>query len=108
MVKLGAGDFIGRDALVEIKAQGVTRRLRGFQFSNRKDGVMRTGYKVYAGDDEVGFITSGSVSPHLDGLSIGMGYVDVAHCNDDRLDVEIRNRRVAASVSRKPFYKREA
>ncbi len=45
IVKLDKGDFIGRDALVKQKEQGITRKLIGFEMQGR--GIGRDGYEVY-------------------------------------------------------------
>ncbi len=47
IVKLDKGDFVGREALVKQKEQGVTRKLIGFEMRGR--GIGRDGYEVYAG-----------------------------------------------------------
>src|SRR5579863_5354980 len=44
IVKLDKGDFVGRDALVKQKEQGVTRRLIGFEMKGR--GIGRDGYEI--------------------------------------------------------------
>lgn len=101
-VKLQKGDFVGRDALVAAKEAGVTRRLRGLIVQDR--GVIRQGCEIYAGDKLVGEVTSGSFSYMLD-KSVGMGYIDVEHANDDSVTIAVRKRRLAADVTRKAFYK---
>ncbi|MGM0557426.1 MAG: glycine cleavage system aminomethyltransferase GcvT [Myxococcota bacterium] len=97
-------DFVGKEALADIKEQGVSRRLRGLVLQGR--GVIRPGYEIYAGDDLVGEVTSGTYSPTLE-ESIGLGYIAVDHANDEIVDVDIRGRRVAAKTTRKPFYSRD-
>lgn len=104
IVKLDAGDFIGRDALLAVKEAGVTRRLRGLVLEGK--GVLRRGYDVYAGDKQIGTTTSGGIAPTLDGISIGLAYLAVDHANDETVEVEIRGRRIPARVTRKPFYTR--
>lgn len=103
LVKFDKGDFVGRDALLAQKEAGLTRRLRGLVLRER--GVLRSHYNVYLGDQRVGETTSGGPSPTL-GQSVGLAYVDIAHCNVPELNVEIRGRRLACAVTRKPFYKR--
>lgn len=103
VVKLTAGDFIGRDAIARIKEEGPSRRLRGLVLEGK--GVLRAGYAVYFGDREVGTTTSGGVAPTLD-ASIALAYISVPECKETRLEVEIRGRRVPVKVTRKPFYQR--
>jgi aminomethyltransferase len=96
-------DFPGRAAIATMKADGPPRRLRGFVLQGR--GVLRSHCAIYAGDTQVGELTSGTWSPTL-GVGIGLGYVDVAHASAATLDIDIRGRRVPAQVTRKAFYKR--
>src|SRR5213075_1890054 len=63
-VKLDRGDFIGRDALVRIKQEGLTRRLVGVTADGRR--VPRHGMVVEAGGRPVGQVTSGTFSPTLE------------------------------------------
>lgn len=106
IVKLGRDtDFVGRAAIEAVKLSGPTRRLRGFTLQGR--GVMRGHYAIYlSGEDEkIGELTSGSFSPTLE-QSIGLGYIDIQHANVETVDIDIRGRRIPASVTKKPFYKR--
>ena len=103
VVKLDAGDFIGKETLARIKADGPTRRLRGLVLEGR--GVLRAGYDVFAGDKKVGTTTSGGVAPTLD-ASIALAYISVPECKEKKLEVEIRGKRLPVRVTRKPFYTR--
>ncbi len=105
-VKLDAGDFIGRDALVEAKEAGLAKRLVGFEMEDR--GVPRTGYPIYdAEDNEVGHVSSGSYSPTLE-KNIGLGFVPTDRIKwGTRLQIGVRNRKLNAVVTKIPFYKRE-
>ena len=74
---LSKDSFIGKDALVEIKAAGTTRKLVGFKATTRP--IPREGDKfVDAEGNEIGFVTSGSMSPILN-CGIGLGYLSKAH-----------------------------
>jgi aminomethyltransferase len=95
--------FVGRDALQRVRNDGVERRLRGFVLGDR--GVMRRGCDVYAGDTQIGSITSGSFSPTL-GKSIGLGYVRAEHCALEAVAIDIRGKRIDATMTKKPFYRR--
>ena len=73
IVKLDAGDFIGRDALRTIKEAGPARRLIGFVATER--GIPRHDYPIETPNGtEIGTVTSGSQSPVLN-TGIGLGYV---------------------------------
>ncbi len=106
-VKLGKEDFIGKEALQEVKNQGPSRRLIGFEMLDR--GIPRTGYPIYepGGEDQAGEVTSGSYAPTLE-KNLGMGYVP-PHLTEPgtELRIEVRNRKLEAVVVEFPFYKRE-
>lgn len=106
VVKLDKGDFIGRDALQQIKADGWERKLVGFEMTGR--GIGRHGYPILdaAGTQEIGVVTSGAPSPTL-GKNIGLGYVPKTHADvGTALQIRIRSKLVEAQVVRLPFYKR--
>jgi aminomethyltransferase len=98
------GDFVGREA-VEAGAPAGARVLVGLVSGGKRAG--RAGYAVFDGDDEVGIVTSGALSPTL-GYPIAMAYVDAASASDGAdLFIDVRGTRVPASVVALPFYKRE-
>ncbi len=102
VVKLGKGDFIGRDALAAQKEKGPDRRLIGFRLLER--GFPRQGYAIHHDGMAVGAVTSGTISPSL-GAGIGMGYVKTeASSPGTRVELMIRNQAVPAEVVRPPFY----
>ena len=97
-------EFIGGAALMRQKAEGVRRRLVGLTML--QPGIPRQGYAIKSEGRTVGAITSGTQSPTL-GKPIALGYVEVALAAvGSRLEVEIRQRGVAAEVVPLPFYKR--
>jgi aminomethyltransferase len=103
ITKLDGGDFIGREALLGIKARGLSRKLVGFEMRER--AIPRPGYHLLAGGDQIGQVTSGIFSPSLS-KGIGTGYVPVEHARvGTELFVLIRNRTVPAEVVKPPFYK---
>ena len=55
-----AGDFIGKEALKKQKAEGLKRKIVGFEMSK---GSPRHGYEVYKGDKLIGEVTTGYISP---------------------------------------------
>lgn len=96
--------FIGREALVRQKDQGVRRRLVGLEL--REPGIARADYPLYKNTEAVGRVTSGTKSPSL-GKSIALGYVaSPAGGIGTEIDVEIRGRKVRAEVVPLPFYRR--
>src|ERR1700728_2164389 len=104
--KLDKGDFVGRDALMKVEAEGgPKRKLVGLEMIER--GIGRDGYPVFSRDGKrIGEITSGSPSPFLK-KNIALAYVPVENSAlDTELAVEIRGQMVKARVVALPFYKR--
>jgi len=102
ITKLGKGDFFGRDVLVKQKEEGVSRRLVGFRLTEK--GFPRHGYPITSGDEDVGVVTSGVVSPSL-GVGVGMGYVPMELSGaGTEIGIRIRNKIIPAVVQRPPFY----
>jgi aminomethyltransferase len=98
-------DFIGAAALREQKANGVKRKIVGFEVLDR--GIARHGYDAYIGDKKAGIVTSGTQTPHLK-KAIGMAYLPIDYTGvDTEFDVDIRGRRTRARVVPMPFYKRQ-
>ena len=103
ITKLDKDDFVGKAALVAQKANGMPRQRVGLVMQER--GVPREGYLVFAGDREVGVVTSGTMSPTLmNGVALALVEPSVAKA-DNELQVAIRNRRMSAKVARPPFVK---
>ncbi|MBS0206499.1 MAG: glycine cleavage system aminomethyltransferase GcvT [Planctomycetes bacterium] len=103
-VKLDKPDFIGRDALVKIKAEPNRPVRVGLKLASRR--IARENAELYSGDVRIGQVTSGTFSPTLE-QSIAMGYVDASHAaTGTAVEVDIRGKREAATVVALPFYKR--
>lgn len=103
ITKLDKDDFVGKAALVAQKTNGVPRRRVGLVMQER--GIPREGYLVFAGDREVGVVSSGTMSPTLMiGVALALVEPSVAGV-DSELQVAIRNRRMSAKVARPPFVK---
>ncbi len=105
VVKVEKGDFVGRAALMEIKARPLPRKLVGFEVTGR--GVARHGYLLRDSDGrEVGVCTSGSPAPTV-GKNIGLGYLPSAMAEIGiPFLVDCRGKHVEAVVVKTPFYKR--
>lgn len=104
IVKLQKGDFVGRDALVRQKEQGVTRKLVGFTSDERI--FPRHGYPVFFEGEPSGAVCSGTMSPSL-GIPIGTCYLpSTATAEGTTFDIDIRGKRVPAKVVKMPFYKK--
>lgn len=104
-VKLDKGDFIGREALVEQKQRGLTRKLVGIELLDR--GIPRSHYKVHADGSVIGEVTTGTQSPTLK-RNLGLALIDAKYSElGTEVWVEIRDKLLKAQVIRAPFYKRE-
>ena len=101
-----AKDFVGAGAMRTMKQRGVPRRLVGLQLEGRR--IARQHYRVFAGEQTVGSVTSGTLSPTL-GKSIAMALVESRYRSEGTaLEVELSGKRVPAVVVQLPFYKRNA
>lgn len=97
-------DFIDRSRLEEQKANGVNRKLVAFEMIDR--GIPRQHYQIVdAEGNEIGEVTSGTMSPSLS-KAIGMGYVKVPHHKlGSEIFIAVRNKQLKAEVVKLPFYK---
>ena len=103
VVKLDKGDFIGREALLKAKENGLTRKLVGFETDGRM--FPRKNVRIYKDDREIGHVTSGTFSPSLE-KGIGLGYVATEFARiGTEIDLEIRGKRINATIIKTPFYK---
>jgi aminomethyltransferase len=99
------GDFVGRAALLKQKEAGPSKKCVAFRMTE-KSAPPRPGYLVVVGDASVGTVVSGTQSPSLN-AGIGMAYVPPAFAAPGTaLHIEIRGKRYAAEVVKKPFYKK--
>ncbi|APF19224.1 Aminomethyltransferase [Caldithrix abyssi DSM 13497] len=101
ITKLDKGDFIGREALLKIKEEGPKRKLVAIVLEGQ--GFPRHGYKIFKDGNEIGHVTSGTVSPILN-KGIAMGYVakEFARVGTE-LEIEIRAKKVPAIIIKPPF-----
>lgn len=98
-------DFVNAEQLKKQKEQGVSRKLVGFELTER--GIPRHDYEIIdAEGNAIGIVTSGTMAPSL-GKGIGMGYVKSEFAAvDSEIFIQIRNNKVAAKVVKMPFYKK--
>jgi len=101
ITKLEKEDFIGKTALLNIKAAGLRRKLVAFVLKD--NGFPRHGYEIYKNGQKVGLVTSGTVSPMLE-KGIGLGYVPV-DCSQvgSEIDIRIRDKFFPAQIIKPPF-----
>lgn len=102
--KLDKGDFIGRDALVKQKNEGVRRLLIGFEMIER--GIARDHYPVELEGRIIGAVTSGSPAPYLK-KNIGLAYLPIEKSAvGTEFKIIIRDRATPARVVPTPFYRK--
>jgi aminomethyltransferase len=105
-LKLDKGQFIGREALLEVQAAGgPKRRIVGLEMMER--GIGRDGHSVLSLlGEEIGRVTSGSPAPFLKtNIALALAPAAVAASGEDVL-VQVRANRVRAKQVPLPFYKR--
>ena len=101
-VKLDKPNFIGKDALVKQKAEGLKRKIVGFEMVG--PGIPRHGYEVLSDGKVIGFVTTGYSSPTLK-KNIGLAMVDIGHAElGAEIDIQIRKNVVPAKVVSRKFY----
>jgi aminomethyltransferase len=104
VVKLTKGPFIGREALLQQKEQGISRKLVGLELL--EPGIARHGHVLSKNGISVGRVTSGTKSPTL-GKSIALAYVAREETGlNNSMQVEIRGRKIATRIVPLPFYRR--
>ncbi|AFL81651.1 glycine cleavage system T protein [Aequorivita sublithincola DSM 14238] len=97
-------DFVNSENLKKQKEEGVKRKLIGFELTER--GIPRHDYEIADKDGNIiGIVTSGTMAPSLN-KAIGLGYVTVENsAPGTEIFIQIRNKPVAATIVKTPFYK---
>jgi len=106
-VKTNKPAFIGRDAVLRKKQEGLNRRLMQFRLTD-PEPLLYHNEPILRDGQIVGFLSSGAYGHHLGG-AIGMGYVP---CRGEKpadvlassFEIDIAGTRVKAEVSLKPMY----
>ena len=105
LIKFKKGDFLGREALIRQKKEGILRKIVGFELIGR--GIARPHYPVVVDDEKIAEVRSGSFSPFLQ-KSIGLTYLPIEHTETGtEFAIEIRGKQIKARVVSTPFYKKE-
>lgn len=103
-VKLDKGNFLGRDALLAQKANGLEKQCVCLKAEGK--ALPRQGYKLFFDENEVGQVSSGSQGIFV-GYPIAMAFVEPAYAKVNQfLTVQIRDSQVPCVVVPRPFYKR--
>lgn len=104
-VKLNKANFIGKEALVKQKEEGLKKIMVGFEMD--ENGVARQGYDVLVNGKTIGFVTTGYASPTLK-KNIGLAIVDANYSEmDTSIEIQVRKRALKAHVISKKFYKKQ-
>lgn len=95
-------EFISKDTFAKQKEEGVTRKLVGFELTDK--GVPRHDYPVVDAEGNViGKVTSGTQSP-MKKIGLGLAYVDKSHFKlGSEIFIQVRNKNIPAKVVKTPF-----
>ena len=102
------GEFIGREAVLGKRREGVSRRLVQFRLTD-PEPLLHHNEPILRDGEMVGYVTSGNYGHYLGG-AIGLGYVPCAPGETaadiiaSRYEIEIAGVRVEAEASLRPLY----
>lgn len=101
-VKLNKPDFIGKEALVKQKEEGIKRKLVGYELIDK--GIGRHGYNVLKNGAQIGHVTTGYMSPTLK-KTIGFALIDAKEATlGNEIEIEVRNKALKAVIVNRKFY----
>jgi aminomethyltransferase len=101
ITKLNKPDFIGKEALLKLKSNGIKRKLTGMKTEEK--AFPRHGYDVTVSGEKIGSITSGTVSPTLE-KPIALGYIQEEYSSaGTRVNFNIRGKEIPAEIVKIPF-----
>lgn len=91
-------DFIGKKALLEKEPKKIRK---GFKMIDR--GIARNGAKVFSGDKEIGYVTTGTQSPSL---KVGIGHIRIDRgMKDKEIFIDVRGKKLKAEICPTSFLK---
>ena len=102
VVKLDKGDFVGRDALVAQRAAGVPRATIGLKVLDDGKIIPRPHCPVYLDGEEVGTVTSGTISPMLS-VGIALARLSRSAAETGDLSIRVRGREARCARVKKSF-----
>lgn len=100
-VKFDKPEFIGKDALLKQKTEGVEKCLRGIELEDK--AVPRHGYAVLKDGKEVGEVTTGYRLLSVE-KSCAVALVDSSLKLGDKVEVQIRKKTFPGTIVKKKFY----
>lgn len=98
-------DFIGKDSLQKIKAEGLKRKLAPLITDEK--AFPRHGYDVTVNGEKVGTVTSGTVSPILE-KPVALAYINSEFAEEGKeVNINIRGKEIPAKVVKLPFINKQ-
>jgi aminomethyltransferase len=106
VVKLQKDNFIGKEALLKQKNEGIKRKRIGIRMVEQ--GIPRPNHEIYTNQGEnIGHFTSGTFSPLLK-CGIGMAYIQLPQAQEgNMINVKIRDKLVKGKIASFPLYDQE-
>ena len=102
VVKLKKDSFIGKEALVKQKAEGIKRKRAGLVMLEKS--IARQGNEVYKDNQKIGTVTSGTFSPILK-KGVAVAYVSVENAVEgNAVAIKIRDKLAQAQIAKFPLY----
>ncbi len=106
-VKTDKPEFIGRDAVLRKREEGLSQRLVQFKLTD-PEPLLYHNEPIVRNGEVVGYLSSGGYGHHL-GAAVGMGYVpckgeSVAEMLDSTYEIDVMGTRVRAEAQTKPLY----
>jgi aminomethyltransferase len=103
---LYGNDIDGKEKLLKVKTDGLTRKLVGFKVTDKKV-FPRHGYEIHSNEKKIGVVSSGTFSPVLE-IGIGMGYVEIGKAEvGNVIDIIVREKKAEAIIVKLPFINKE-
>lgn len=104
ITKLNKENFIGKEALLKIKSEGLNRKLSAM--ISEEKAFPRHGYDININGKKIGQVTSGTVSPVLE-KPIALGYLETDYTKEgNSVNILIRGKKISATVVKLPFVKK--
>ena len=76
-------DFVGKEALLKIREEGIKKQFTGFKISGKKIGYNMARIPLFnKNGEQQGFVTSTIYSPNF-GCNIALGYIDINLTNSE-------------------------
>jgi aminomethyltransferase len=98
-------EFIGKEALHNMTADGIKQKLVAFELLDK--GIPKSGGSIFSENREIGVVTSGGQSPRIR-KGFGLGYVATRYAQPGQeVEIEVRDREIAAKIVELPFYRKK-